>query len=143
MHRNDFASTSNAFPEAGESSNATPHKIAETRSFLGIASLIRFPPPSRRRDQLVRRRIIGAHLIRDRCERLSRPRNVSSATPRVPAPASPRPTSKKHRNKQVPTLAAGASSRVLARRVAAQQPDRRSAAETLPELAPGRKSQPG
>src|SRR5215470_4325822 len=38
--------------------------------------------------------LVPAHLIRDRCERLSQQPSVSSAAPRVPAPASPRPTSK-------------------------------------------------
>src|SRR5215472_543138 len=83
------------------------------------------------------------HFIRDRCEYLSQPPNVSSAAPRVPAPASPRTTSKRHRNKQVLMLAAGADSRVLARLAAAQQLDRRSAAGTLPAPGRGRKSQPG
>src|SRR5215831_5109270 len=84
-----------------------------------------------------------AHLIRDRCARLSQPPNVSSATPRAPAPPSPQPTAKRHRNKRVPMLAAGANSRALARLAAAQQPDRRSAAGTLPAPARGRKLQPG
>src|SRR5215467_14972317 len=83
------------------------------------------------------------HLIRDRCEYLSQPPNVSSAAPRVPAPASPRTTSKRYRNKPVPTLAAGANSRVLARLAAAPQPDRRSAAGTLPAPVRGRKPRPG
>src|SRR5262249_26819281 len=114
----------------------------ETPSFLGIV-LFRFPPPSRRGDRLVRRRIVGAHLIRDRCERLSQPPNVSSAAPRVPAPASPRTTSKRYRNRQVPTLSAGATSRVLARLAAAQQPDRGSREGTPPAPARGRKPRPG
>src|SRR5215510_5882455 len=45
---------------------------------------------------------------------------------------SPQPTAKRHRNKRVPMLAADANSRALARLAAAQQPDRRSAAGTLP-----------
>src|SRR6516162_2567992 len=65
-------------------------------------------------------------LIRDRCERLSQPPNVSSAAPRVPAPASPRLTPERHRNKQAPMLAAGANSPALARLAAARQRDRRS-----------------
>src|SRR5262249_41690985 len=38
IHRNDFASISIAFPAPAESSKATPHKVAETRSFLVIAA---------------------------------------------------------------------------------------------------------
>src|SRR5262249_57682408 len=41
MHRNDFASISVAFPRLAERSNATAHKVAETRSFLAIL-LLRF-----------------------------------------------------------------------------------------------------
>jgi len=94
----------------------------ETRPFLGIASLPFSRPPSRPRDRLVR-------LIRGRYGRLSQPLNVASA--------SPRQTSERHRNKQVPMLAAGADSRVLARLAAAQQLDRQSAAGKFPVPARG------
>src|SRR5690242_5076960 len=78
-----------------------------------------------------------ALLIRDQCERLSQLPNVSSSALRAPAPASPRPTTKRHRNKQVMMLAADANSRVLARPAAAPLTGRRSAAGTLPEPARG------
>jgi hypothetical protein len=75
-----------------------------------------------------------AHLISDRCERLSQLPNVSSAAPLVPAHASPRPTSKRHRNKQVPMLAAGADSPALARLAAAQQTDRADGMIEVPRI---------
>src|SRR5262249_61721416 len=113
-----------AFTRPVENSNATlQEKIVETRPFLGIASLPFSRPPSRPRDRLVR-------LIRGRYGRLSQPLNVASA--------SPRQTSERHRNKQVPMLAAGADSRVLARLAAAQQLDRQSAAGKFPVPARGR-----
>src|SRR5262249_62192285 len=117
-HRNDFASTSNAFPEAGESSNATPHTIVETHSFLGIAS----PPFSRRRrdDETDSCNVASSEhtsLVTDVSAFLS-DRTFHQQHYVVPVPGSPRPTSKRRRNKQVPMLAAGANSQVLARAIA-------------------------
>ena len=86
-----LGSISVAVTQPVENSNATlQEKIVETRPFLGIASLPFSRPPSRPRDRLVR-------LIRGRYGRLSQPLNVASA--------SPRQTSERHRNKQVPMLA--------------------------------------
>ena len=52
--------------------------------------------------------VIGAQafVIPDQCGRLSQPPNASSAAPRGAAPASPRPTGRRHRNRQVTTPAA-------------------------------------
>src|SRR5215475_7407804 len=38
MHRNNVASISAAFTRPAESSNATPHRVADARSFLGMAA---------------------------------------------------------------------------------------------------------